>query len=247
MSPSPALDTLVLGGGRAAVQPLGGIRTLAPLSCDAYMPFYLSRATLIPRSAACPPPFSSVRLLSSNLLLTVPLQRLSCPRFCLLSPSCPPFSRRYLHCCLFSLPGISVLLSCSRNQLIWLRSPALFDLLLLLGRSTSSCVFPWPRALGHSCQPPRWGWRRLVLPPPSSRVCCSRLLRPHSTPAYAALGSVGTRELVAGEWRRLATLLSVFQHGCSREASWVWPGRSRICWLGRGRQPVKAAIAIILP
>jgi hypothetical protein len=59
MSPSPALDTLVLGGGggRAAVQPLVGISTLAPLSCDAYMPFYLSRATLHHgRPPLLPPP-----------------------------------------------------------------------------------------------------------------------------------------------------------------------------------------------
>ena len=44
----PALDTLVLrgGGGCTAVQPLEDISTLASLSCETYMSFYLSRATL---------------------------------------------------------------------------------------------------------------------------------------------------------------------------------------------------------
>ena len=57
VAPSPALDSLVLGGGgdRAAVQPLEDISTLAPLSCDACMPFYLSRATLHHGRPPAPP------------------------------------------------------------------------------------------------------------------------------------------------------------------------------------------------
>ena len=74
-----------------------------------------------------------------------------------------------------SCSAISVLLCCSRILLFRSR---LLLFLLLLGRPTSFCAPPWPRALGHSCQPPRWGWRRPVLPPPSSRVCRSLLLRP---------------------------------------------------------------------
>ena len=62
-----------------------------------------------------------------------------------------------------SCSAISVLLCCSRILLFRSRLLLFF---LLLGRSTSFCAPPWPRALQCSCQPPLWGWLRPVLPPP---------------------------------------------------------------------------------
>ena len=132
------------------------------------------RCHLILRSAACPSPFSSVRLISSNLLLHCAASAYSVllilPAFSIVST---------LLAGIIVLPSsgaaISVLLSCSGND-----SPAwaLSSLQLLLGRPTTFCDPPWPRAPECSCQPPHWGWRCPDLPPPSSRSCCSWRLRP---------------------------------------------------------------------
>jgi hypothetical protein len=74
-----------------------------------------------------------------------------------------------------SCSAVSVLLSCSRNVSL---AEAHAYLYLFLERSNSFCDPPWPRASGYSCQTHRWGLRCPVLPPPSSRVCRSLLLRP---------------------------------------------------------------------
>jgi hypothetical protein len=134
---------------------------------------------------------------------------------------------------------ISVLLSCSRNAtFLW----ALCPLQLLLRRPTIFCEPPWPRAAECSCPPPRWGWRCPVLPPPSSRSCCSWQLRPQLSWRRVVAALFFRASSLLGRSARLATLLPVFQHGCSREASWVWPGRSRSCSLGRSQTAVRQSI-----
>ena len=135
---------------------------------------------LILRSASCPPSIWLSGSFSSILLLHCATSAYSVPP---ILPAVSILSTLLAEIVVLPSSGaaISVLLGCSRNDTL---SVALWSLNLLLGRCTSSCVFPWPRALGQSCPPPRWGRRCPVLPPPSSRSCCSCQLRPQAEAAH---------------------------------------------------------------
>ena len=71
--------------------------------------FHAQLSSLPPDPPCCRLP-STICLLSSppsTACSAVPLRRLLCPRLFLFSPSCPPFSRRYLYCLLLAPPSLS--------------------------------------------------------------------------------------------------------------------------------------------
>jgi hypothetical protein len=106
----------------------------------------------------------------------MPPLRLPCPRFCLLSPSFTSCPREYLYCRRLALPSLSscaALGSCCLDH-------ASYSFFCSLDALPSSVAPPGLALLSVLVNHLSGDGSVRFYPPPSSRACCSRLLRPQA-------------------------------------------------------------------